>query len=413
MARPRKDYRVQLRYRRGDKELWELLALGQRILLKAGNKADAQTEGAERYQQMLTAEKVSRATAGPLQPPLKPVAGTLRTAVTAYMESDKWKSYKPLTQLGMRSTLNMIMQHPAAAPNRYVYGESPLSAWLQPPWGGEAVMRLMAACGSKVHAANKRLTHLDGMFTWLLGKKPEAVLARTKLGIGRGMNPCLGIDKEEPRRDGKRHGHLAFTEDHIETWLHASKDDPEHHRAVRLMQILGPRVSDLHRLNRFMIKTTPAGRVLTFKQTKGADSMYRDGAPPDIVVPMVPELQAIIDEIPLTTRDGQPRSFLIHSTIDQPFMSPRSMSQKVRKWRADVGLPEGLSAHGMRKSATHWWLRNYRDLIGNGFSLKTIFGWVTDKELNRYTKDFNRSAEAEGMLIKLSERRAGRPVSGS
>jgi hypothetical protein len=36
--------------------------------------------------------------------------------------------------------------------------------------------------------------------------------------------------------------------------------------------------------------------------------------------------------------------------------------------------------------------------------LKTIFGWVTDKELNRYTRDYDREAEADGMLIKLSER---------
>jgi hypothetical protein len=57
------------------------------------------------------------------------------------------------------------------------------------------------------------------------------------------------------------------------------------------------------------------------------------------------------------------------------------------------------------KAATHWWLRNHRDLIPNTFALKTIFGWVTDKELNRYTRDFDREAEADGMLIKLSERR--------
>ena len=48
----------------------------------------------------------------------------------------------------------------------------------------------------------------------------------------------------------------------------------------------------------------------------------------------------------------------------------------------------------MRKAATHWWLRNHRDLIPNTFALKTIFGWVTDKELNRYTRDFDREAEA-------------------
>ena len=41
----------------------------------------------------------------------------------------------------------------------------------------------------------------------------------------------------------------------------------------------------------------------------------------------------------------------------------------------------------------------------NNFALKTIFGWVTEKELIRYTRDFDREAEAVGMLIKLNERR--------
>ncbi|MGE0579130.1 hypothetical protein [Reyranella sp.] len=43
----------------------------------------------------------------------------------------------------------------------------------------------------------------------------------------------------------------------------------------------------------------------------------------------------------------------------------------------------------MRKAATHWWLRYHRDLIPNNFALKTIFGWVTEKELIRYTRDFD------------------------
>lgn len=91
--------------------------------------------------------------------------------------------------------------------------------------------------------------------------------------------------------------------------------------------------------------------------------------------------------------------------FDWPYQSAASLGNRVRKWRREAGLPEGLSAHGMRKAATHWWLRNHRDLIPNTFALKTIFGWVTDKELNRYTRDFDREAEAVGMLIKLSKRR--------
>jgi integrase len=401
MARPRKDYRVKLKDRRGGRERFELFANGQRFGLQAATKAEAEAEGAERYRQMLADEKVAKAAPGPQQPAPTPQPNTLRAAVTAYFQSEQFRTYKVLTVKGQRSTFNLIMLQPATAPNRNVLGDSLLSEWLQPPWGSEAVLRVMAACGNKVHAANKRLLALNQLFSWLLSEEPEAATARATLKVSKAArNPCIGIEKPKRRRDGKRHGHLAFTDDDVAAWLHACKDDPEQHRAVRLMQIIGSRVSDLYRLNLGMIKATPAGKVLTFKQEKGRDSLYREGPPPDIVIPWVPELQAIIDELPAD------RFCFIHSVWDQPFKSAASMSMKVRKWRRDCGLPEGLSAHGMRKSATHWWLRNYRDLIGNDFSLKAIFGWVTTKELERYTRDFNRQAEAEGMLIKLSDRRS-------
>jgi hypothetical protein len=60
----------------------------------------------------------------------------------------------------------------------------------------------------------------------------------------------------------------------------------------------------------------------------------------------------LIEEVPAD------RFVFIHSEFDQPFKSAASFGNRVRKWwRRDAGLPEGLSAHGMRKAATHWWLR--------------------------------------------------------
>jgi integrase len=196
-----------------------------------------------------------------------------------------------------------------------------------------------------------------------------------------------------------RRGHTPFTNDEVAEWIEACKDDPEQHRAVRLLQICGPRISDLHRLNRGMLKKTPACLVLKYRPTKGDGSAFRDGPNPDAIVPVVPELQALIDDLPAD------RFTFIYSEFNRPFKSAASFGNKVRKWRRNCGLPEGLSAHGMRKSATHWWLRNHRDLIPNSFALKTLFAWTTDKELNRYTRDFDRKAEADGMLINLNERR--------
>lgn len=259
----------------------------------------------------------------------------------------------------------------------------------------------MSLCGTKAAAANHRLKALNQFFIWLLGPEAEAGEARLALKVGRHpTNPCRDVAKATPKRskDGIfKQGYTPFTSDQVGDWLHTSKDDPDENRVVRLLLMTGARLSDLIRLNRGMIKQTDAGRVLTYTCEKGKDSAFR---PPSIaVVPMVPELEALIAELP---RD---RFVFIQSEHGRPYACTESLGNRIRKWRRATGLPEGLSAHSMRKAATHWWLRNHRDLIANNFSLKTIFGWATDKELDRYTRDFAREEEAKGMLIKLGERR--------
>jgi integrase len=405
MARPRKDYRVKFHSWRGERERYELIACGRRELLRAGSRAEAKAEGAARYQQLVAeqaAERIAKAAPGPLRPALVPAALSLRAAVVAYFGSATFHRYKPLTVKQRRSSFDLIFLQPASN-GRHVLADSLLADWLAAPDGREAVLRVMGACGKAVYAAHHRLVALNQFFDWLLGTHPQAAQARVRFKVGRSAtNPCLGLSAPQPERDGQRRGHVPFMHEDVATWLHACKDDAEQHRAVRFLQITGARVSDLWRFNRGMIRQTAAGRVLAYRPAKGDDSLFREGPPPEAVVPMVPELEALIAEVPAD------RFCFVHSALDRPFKSAASMSMKVQKWRKECGLPEGMSAHGMRKAATHWWLRHHRDLLGGGkgtFALKTIFGWVTDKELERYTKDFDRMIEAEAMLVKLSDRR--------
>ena len=50
-----------------------------------------------------------------------------------------------------------------------------------------------------------------------------------------------------------------------------------------------------------------------------------DGPNPEAIIPVVPELQALIDELPVD------RLVFIHSEFDQPFKSPASIGNRVRK----------------------------------------------------------------------------------
>jgi len=406
MSRPRRNYRIKLQGHRNGHPFFDLIIDGKKYRLAATSKAAAAIEGAVRYQEVAAKRQAlcaARAAPGPRQPALTPVKGSLREAIAAYLGSDTFGLYKPGTVRQRRSMFDVIMRSPASS-GRHVLGDSLLVDWLHGADAREAVLRIMGACGEKVEAARRRLIALNQFFIWLLGDEPQAAEARSTLRINvkTACNPCKDVEPPKRKRTkggAMRRGHTPFTNDQVEEWLEASRDDPEQHRAVRFLQMTGARISDLHRLNRGMIKSTQHGRVLTYIPAKGDDSAFREGRPDPAVVPLVPELHALIEELPVD------RFTFIHSEFDRPYQSAASFGNRVRKWRREAGLPEGLSAHGMRKAATHWWLRNHRDLIPNTFALKTIFGWVTDKELNRYTRDFDREAEAVGMLVKLSERR--------
>ena len=393
MGRRRQDYYVRIAgYRNDGKPFFDLTINGRKTRLAATNIEDAEAEALGRYEQS-KATVVASARAS-----VKPKPGTLREGMALYMRSGKWHTYKPLTHRQARSSINLILA--TKTPSGKMYGEIDLNDWLFGIEAPDSVKRIMALCGPKYGAANHRLKALNGFFTWLLGDMDgDAADARLQLRIDRhARNPCLGI---APRKGGR--GYTPIEREQVDDWLLNAKDDPEEHRAIRLLLMVGGRTSDLHRLNRGMIRETPAGRVLTFTCEKGKGSNYRKSRTDSVArVPMVPELEALIAELPAD------RFCFIHSEHDRPYSCAESLGNRIRDWRREAGLPEGLSAHSWRKAATHWWLRNHRDLIANNFSLKTIFGWMTDKEVENYTRDFDRDEEARGMLIRLADRRKAR-----
>jgi integrase len=395
MSRPKQDYRIKLTGHRNGLPFFDLVVPGRKTTrLAATDKESAAAEAAILYAKQDALPVKAATLAGHVQP------GTLRAGFAVYFASETFRLYKPLTATQRRSLVESILTTKVPS-GRHALGETRLSDWLHGTEAADSVRRLMSLCGTKAAAANHRLKALDQFFRWLLGPEPQAAEARLTFQVGkRATNPCRDVAKAQPKRSKDGHfkrGYTPFTNDQVEEWLAACKDDPDQHRAVRFMLITGARLGDLVRLNKTMIKTVEGGRVLTYTCEKGRDSAFR----PESVamVPLVPELEALIAELP---RD---QLVFIQSEWGRAYSCTEGLGNRIRKWRRACGLPEGLSAHGMRKAATHWWLRNHRELIANNFSLKTIFGWATDKELERYTRDFDRAEEARGMLIRLADRR--------
>lgn len=108
-----------------------------------------------------------------------------------------------------------------------------------------------------------------------------------------------------------------------------------------------------------------------------------------MVIPIRPELQAILDGTPsqhltfLPTKSGQP-------------YQPRSFSRQFRKWCDEAGLPKRCTAHGLRKAAC-------RRMAEAGCSANEIAAWsghATLTEIKRYTDAADQERMARNAMAR-------------
>jgi integrase len=149
--------------------------------------------------------------------------------------------------------------------------------------------------------------------------------------------------------------------------------------ALALLMYTGVRRSDVIKLGRQMVRDG----WLRFTETKGARRR-----PKLREIPVLPELQAVIDASPrgdltfLITKFGKP---FTHGGFGNWF----------RRRCDEAGLSH-CSAHGIRKAAA----TKAADNGATEWQLMSIFGWETTKEASRYTKKANRKRLAgEGMHL--------------
>src|SRR5262249_34947883 len=115
--------------------------------------------------------------------------------------------------------------------------------------------------------------------------------------------------------------------------------------------------------------------MLSFKQHKTKQQ---------VDIPILPELQDAIDAMP---KAGH-LTFMV-TELGAPF-SPAGFGNWFRDQRAAAGLPDGLSAHGLRKSgATRLAERGATD-----HQIMAWGGWASIREVQRYTKAANRKRMA-------------------
>ena len=195
-------------------------------------------------------------------------------------------------------------------------------------------------------------------------------------------NPAVGIEYLSGNADGFH----SWTLDEIEKFENTHPVGTSARLALALALYTGQRRADLVVLGKQHVR----GGWLTFTQHKG-----RNRKPVRMEIPVIPELQQIID----ATHTGD-LTFLV-TTFNRPFTS-NGFGNRFRKWCDDAGL-KNCSVHGLRKAAA----ARLAELSCTEQEIMAITGHRTSKEVTRYTRAASQKIRAASALRRLSDSQTG------
>jgi integrase len=175
-------------------------------------------------------------------------------------------------------------------------------------------------------------------------------------------------------------GFQTWTEDEIAQYEVHHPIGTKPRLALALLLYTGQRRGDVIRMGRQHIRDG----VLSITQQKTGVT---------VAVPVLPELQAIIDASAATNL-----TFLV-TERGKPFPGPR-FTQWFRTQCDAAGLPKHCVPHGLRKAAA----RRLAEALCEPHEIMSVTGHKTLKEVTRYTEAFNRAKLARSAMAKLAAR---------
>lgn len=190
-------------------------------------------------------------------------------------------------------------------------------------------------------------------------------------------NPAEKVEYLQGNADGFHSWTLA----EIEKFEEAHPIGTSARLALALALYTGQRRTDLVILGKQHVRDG----WLTFTQNKG-----RKRNPVRMEIPIIQELQAILDQTP--TGD---LTFLV-TAFNRPFTS-NGFGNRFRKWCDEAGLAN-CSVHGLRKAAA----ARLAEIGCTEQEIMAITGHRTSKEVTRYTRAASQKTRAESALRRLS-----------
>ena len=264
----------------------------------------------------------------------RPKPGTYRWLCCGYLGSKTYGRLEPSTQRTRRLILESTYGEPAFPGSAETFADLPLGRVTT------KILRVLRDRKNTPDGGNNRVKAIKAVFKWAL--EEDYISA----------NPARDLLKVRVVTDG----HHTWTVEEIEQFKRRHPIGTKAHLALALLMFTGVRRSDVVQLCKQHVRDG----WLHFKQHKN-----RNRYPVEMQIPILPELQAVID----ASQSGD-LLFLV-TEHGKPF-SIAGFGNKMRQWCNEAGLPH-CSAHGLRKSGAAF----AAEQGATPHQLMAMFGWDT------------------------------------
>ena len=300
-----------------------------------------------------------------------PTPGTYRWLCVQYFSSVDFKCLDPRTQYVRRQVLEHTCQEPIAPEAKEIFADFPLKRMTS-----KAVRVLRDRKAGVPHAANTRMKAIRRLFKWALEDEVVGVTS----------NPARDVALLRVGHGG----YHSWTAAEVEQYEIRHAIGSTARLALALLMYTGQRRSDVILFGRQHVRD----KSLRFTQQKN-----RNRKPITLELPILPVLQSVIDASP--TGD---LTFLVNE-YGNPFTAA-GFGNKMRQWCDEACLPE-CTAHGLRKAGAVIAAENG----ATPHELMAIFGWLTLKEAERYTRAAEQKKIAARAMPMLERGRRGTELS--
>ena len=295
-----------------------------------------------------------------------PTPNTWRWLCLGYLKSAEFRQLDPAnTQRPRRGILESTWAEPKEPGSTILIGDFPLDRM-----GPKVVGVLRDRKANFPDAANNRLKAIRCVFKW--GIENELVAS----------NPARDVLRLRTRADG----YHTWTPEEIAQYERVHLIGTSAHLALALLRYTGQRRADIVRFGRQHVRDG----CLRFTQNKN-----RNRNPVQLDLPILPELQCIIDASP--TGD---LAFLV-TEYGRPFTAA-GFGNKFREWCNEAGLPH-CSAHGLRKAAA----TSFAEAGASAHMLMAWFGWKSMRQPEHYTRAANQKKLAASVVTLLARAKDG------